>query len=184
MSRFLLPLILVLGFLPALSAQETPYGPKAADRKELIHFGVYDAPPVVLPYEIVDTTRVTQNGRLDFRVIYRVPYQDLLNSLLKADSATTDVAKINSAAGQPSTSDGDDAKRGLRVFGKQDGAPARFTLGSEHTVFRFVIDLSPAGVNTVVQMRSAISSSLYSGVMPARAPFAPMGANTIPFRWN
>lgn len=184
MLRFLLPTLIVLGFLGPLSAQETPYSPKSADRTELIHFGVYDAPPIVFPYEIVEMKRVTEKGRLDFRVIYRIPYQELFDNLSKANDGKTDVAQTNPEADLQSAQDQENANRGLRVFGRQDGAPARFTLGSEHTVFRFVIDLTPAGAHTAVQMRSAISSSLFSGVMPARAPFAPVGANPIPFRWN
>ncbi len=185
MPRIFLTIVVIMGLLPTLAAQETPYGPKTSDRTELIHFGVYDSPPVVFPYEVIGTTRVTDNGRLDFRVVYRIPYEELVDALLKGADGTTEVAKINVSSGLAAAADGDESKRGLRIFGRQDGGiPTRFTLGSQHSVFRFVVDLSPDGANTAVQMRSAISSALFGGVVPARSPFAPVGANPIPFRWN
>ena len=181
---FLIAIALLLVSIHPATAQEKPYEPRSFSRTDLIHLGNYKSPPLEFPYPVLSTTQVAVGSRFDFRIVYDVPFADFIAVLAPSDTPT-EVAQISAASLAANHSDLSPDKRGLRVFGRQiHQTPQRYVLGSDHVVHRFVIDVSPAGSQTTVQMRSAIFGQLFGGVVPSRSPFAPIGAKPVSLRWQ
>ncbi|MFU8802880.1 MAG: hypothetical protein ACNA8W_03625 [Bradymonadaceae bacterium] len=162
-----------------LSAQEAPYSPKKYDRAELISSGAFEKAPFTLPWKLVSTRLVTVRAQQDFEHVYDERFDVIVSELHDAFREGQEIIEADGKAL------GDSGLTHLRIIGTQiDQGKARFTLGQPGLSQHIVIDAEPRGRQTVITVRSSSFRMVYSGVVPARAPFTPAGAMAIPFRWN
>jgi hypothetical protein len=160
-------------------AQEAPYSPKKFSRAELIDGGSFQKVPFTLPWNLISTRLVSNQGREDFEQVYDERYDVVIGKLRDAYNEAQEIIEADGRAL------GNNQLTHLRVMGTAiEGQKSRFTLGQPALSQNIVIDVEPRGRQTVIIVRSTAVRMVYSGVMPARAPFAPAGAQPVPFRWN
>lgn len=179
MSCSLLAFMTCLACATEVQAQEAPYSPKKFSRAEIIDGGSFQKIPFTLPWSLMSTRLISHGGREDFEQVYDERYDVVINQLRDAYNQATEIIEADGKAL------GNSQLTHLRVMGTAiEGQKSRFTLGQPALPQHIVIDVEPRGRQTVIIVRSAAVRMVYSGVMPARAPFAPAGALPVPFRWN
>lgn len=179
----LLTLTILLSSASAALAQgpgpEKPYAPHTYSRDELITLGTYDAPPIQLKWRLVETRQIPVHDRLDFVLTFDENSSAVIDFLRKSFRERTGVGTLVPGV-LPFEMD-----RELRVIGQGvDNLPARFTLSTAQAVHRFIIDVEARGGQTEVIVHNLMTAQLFSGVVPARAPFTPRGAAPVRFLWN
>ena len=183
MKRWMIALTLAVCVSSSQSAAaDTPSSPRKASISDLIKTATYDRVPIRLnEFTLTNTRSVVNKQRLDFELTYDVNYWDLVAWFETHYKEKQPVSILD-----PDIFPNAKAPE-LRVYGKSGaGDQMNFTLGNPELPYRFDIRLRPNEQSkAVVTVHNAINSMIYSGLMPARAPFAPAGkTNTIPFRWN
>lgn len=172
-------LFVVLSLSGVAVAQDKPYSPKPADWSSLLTPASYVESPLELEFPKIETRRVVNGARIDFEDVYDVDYTQLIIYLDNAYKNQTPVAVFRAGAIPYSN-----AKEAI-VIGVQAGNSVKYTIGSRDLPLRFTIEVRPDKNHTIVTLQNAISSQLYSGLMPARAGYKPKDSTKqIPFRWN
>lgn len=171
----------VMAFSTTASA-EAPYTPKKASIGDLIKQASYDRVPIKIPdFRLTNTRSVVNKQRLDFELSYDVDYWELIEWFEQHHKDHQPVSILD-----PEVFPNAKAPE-LRVYGKSGrGDFMKFTLGHPDLPYRFDLRIRPDEQSkAVVVVQNAIYSAIYSGLMPARAPFVPAGkTKTIPFRFN
>lgn len=173
--------LMSLGATSALaqsSGLDEPWTGQTYPREELINLGSYDSLPVKFPWKVVEERQVPVDSRLDFVLTLDEDPQEVLQQLEDAADNRRQVATLAEGA-VPFQRNGE-----LRVLGHSVGdTPVRFTLGGDGS-YRFQIEVSAEGAQTQLVLRNFIMAELFSGVVPARAPFKPRSADPVNFLWN
>lgn len=172
-------LTLILFCMPA-AADDAPYAPQESSIDDLIKVEVFDASPIAFPWERVSAQRTTSDGsRMDFELIYDVNYGTVYDELSTAYSEADDLITLEPEALQYTSIDG------LRLMGHQlDTDGGRITVGHPDVNPSFIVDIEPDGQRTRIVVQNLLRTTHYSGFVPARVDFQPIGADAIPFRWN
>ncbi len=183
MKTWATALILMAGTCCAATAfAEAPYSPKKTSIGDVIKTATYDTVPIKLSeFKLVATRSVVVKRRLDFELSYDVDYWELIEWFEASYKAKKFVSVLD-----PSIFPNAKAPE-LRVYGKSgSGDLMKFTLGNPDLPYRFDLSVRPDEQSkAVVVVQNAVYSAIYSGLMPARSPFAPAGkTKSIPFRWN
>ena len=183
MKNWSCALFLLTGMLcTSTVSAETPYSPKKASISEIIKSATYDRVPIQLTeFRLLGTRSVVHKQRLDFELSYDVDYWELIEwfetHYKERQPVTVLDPDIFPNAKSPE----------LRVYGMSgSGDRMKFTLGNPDLPYRFDLRVHPDEQSkAIVTVHNAVYSAIYSGLMPARAPFTPAGkANPIAFRWN
>lgn len=173
--------VTMLGAASQASAQSA-YSPKKASIADLIQPATYSRVPVhLLEHNPVRSTTVYDRGRLDFQSSYDVPYWDLISWIEERRSANKPITRLDPEAFPNANSPE------LKVFGSANvGTGMSFTLGNIELPYRISITIYPDDQSkAVVVVQNSVYALIYSGGVPARAPFKPAGnAKEIRFRWN
>lgn len=160
-------------------ARGKAYSAHTYSRDELITLGSYDAPPIQLTWQLVDARQIPTHDRLDFVLTFNESSTTVIDFLRKSFRERTSVGVLVPGV-LPFEKD-----RELRVIGQGvDDLPARFTLSTSQAIHRFIIDVETRGAQTDVVVHNVMTAQLFSGVMPARAPFTPRAAAPVRFLWN
>lgn len=165
--------------LVASAQQEAPFSPKFTPPGELIVTERFSTSPLVFPWTLVSSDRVARQGRLDFELIYDVDYQEMRQILQQSYNESTSVAYLQSGVVRYAEIEE------LLIFGLEVGErQARITLGHPDLEPVFQVEMTPQGRRTRVVVSNSTVSRQFSGFVPARIGFRPVGATPIPFRWN
>lgn len=166
---------------PALAASpaDAPYTAKKASPSSLIQTASYDEPPIVFGFDLVQLRQVSDGPRLDFEHTFEIPFDMLVEQWEAAYLARTPVARAN-----PNTLLSAKANEFILIGKMVAPGEARYTVGHPDAPFHFVVDVFPDGRRTKVTVRNMITAMTFSGVMPARTPFQPVGAKALPFKYN
>jgi hypothetical protein len=163
---------------PAL-AQDTPYSPLKRQPGDIINFPGYDRSPLRLEFNELRQERVLNGSRLDFKHVYAVPYEEMIDYFVNAYHDKKKLMVIDPDV-VPFTDSAEMNLLGIQE--KQD--PARFTLGHPRIPGMITIEVVPEGSGSAVIVQNVVFARIYSGVMPVRADYTPRGAKSLPFRWN
>ncbi len=178
-NRFLIIASLVFATcIVSSTAFAQAYTAQKMSTSQVIKLAVFDQAPMSFDHPIVKTERILVRSRLDFEQTYDVDYETFLAELTKAYKKKKNIGKLDPNV-YPN------AKRPeLRVVGMGKD-PVRATLGAKDLYFRISFNLkSNAQGQAVVILNSAIRSLVFGGAIPVRAPFRPVGAKPVKFRWN
>ncbi len=176
-----LTLLISLTLLPTLAAaQDTPYSPKQIPRSKLIDLGDFSRSPLQLPWSPVRVTTMSNtHGTLDFEHLLNEPFDEVLAYFQTNFNAQKPVATLSSDVMRYSK------VTELFVHGFESNPHhSKITLGSLKLPRNFFIKIERQGNQTKLIVLNSAHTQEFSGVMPARAPLRPVGANPIAFRWN
>ncbi len=173
-------LFVVLVFLagPA-AADDAPYAPQQLSIDELIVVEQFQSTPLSFPWNRVSSDRVTDGERMNFELIYDVDYDTVRQALSESYSEGENIITLEPHAMQYT-----DVDR-VRPVGLQfDDVGGRITVGHSDILPVFVVDIEPDGNRTRIIVQNFTRAHRFSGFVPARANYRPVGAAPIPFRGN
>lgn len=158
----------------------SPYAPHITPAHQLIITERFSAAPLDFPWEQISTDRVAnRRGRMDFEVIYDIDFATVGELLRENYSNAEDFVHLRPGALRHTQ------VTLLRIAGMELGEErGRITLGHPDMEPVFIVELEADGPRTRVVINNSATARQFSGFVPARAGFRPMGAATIPFRWN
>lgn len=163
----------------AVAGDDAPYSPKLFSIDELIVTDRFDTAPLAFPWEQISMDRVSNRDRLDFEIIYDVDYDRVREFIEENHENAEDFVVL-----EPGMMRYLDNKM-LRVRGRQlSDDHGRITVGHPDLEPMFTVDIEADGARTRFVIHNTTRSRQFSGFVPARVEFAPMGADLIPFRWN
>ena len=174
-------LLISLSILPTLAAaQDTPYSPKQIPRSKLIDLGDFSRSPLQFPWAPVRvTTTSNPHGTLDFEHLLNESFDDVMGYFKSNQAAKKPVVQLSSDVMRYSK------VTELFVSGFEINAnDSKVTLGAIGLPRNFYIKVEKQGNQTKLTVLNTAHTQEFSGVMPARAPLRPVGANPITFRWN
>ncbi len=174
-------LLISLALLPAsAAAQDTPYSPKQIPRSKLIDMGDFSRSPLQLPWTPIRVTTLNNtHGSLDFEHLLNQPFEEVMEYFRSNYHAKKPVVSLSPEVMRYSK------VTELHVHGFDDNQnEAKVTLGFINLPRNFFIKVQRHGNQTKLTVLNTAHTQEFSGVMPARAPLRPHGANPIAFRWN
>lgn len=181
-KHFVIFVILSLFCLPAAAVaddDETPYEPKHLSVDEVIVVEYFDSPPLAFPWDEIETGRVANRGRRDFEIVYDVDYETVRQRFRQAFEEGDQF--ISMPSGTMQYLDVDD----LRIAGLEladDGG--RITVSHPDMEPMLTVDIKADGRHTRMIIHNVVRSRTYSGFVPSRGDFRPIGADPIPLRAN
>lgn len=179
-SSAVLMLICALFCLPQIgAAQEAPYAPTIVPTQELMLVDLFKTPPLIFPWTQISSGRVANRGRMDFEAIYDIDFQSAQAAIRQAHEDHESIIELSPEAGRHTE------VTMLRIAGIESGS-GRMNITLTHRDIEHVFQarLEPDGPRTRVIIANSALARTFSGFMPARAEFTPLGAKPIPFRWN
>ena len=163
----------------AFAQSDAPYAPKKIPLQDLIITDRFDTPPISFPWELISSTQVAERGRMDFEMVYNVDYDTVRERLREAYSDSEDFIELDPQALRFTE------VTHLRLAGHELGDErGRITVGHPSMEPVFQATLTPDGPRTRITVVNMARSRQFSGFMPARVGYQPVGAQPIPFRWN
>lgn len=161
------------------AADDAPYAPKEFTPDELIVTEQFDDVPLSFPWDRVSSQRTPVGTRMDFELIYDVDYDTVYDTIDEATSKSEDFVRL-----EPDVLRYTDVDK-IRVAGHQmSDQKSRVTLGHPDLEPTFTVEIEPDGNRTRIVVHNMMRTRQFSGFVPARVDFQPVGANPIPFRWN
>ena len=173
---------LLVMFATATAAAQTPYSAKKMSRSQLIKMATFDRAPVKLEYPLISTRQAPDTrGRMNFEQTYDIPFTEFMETMEAAFKGKKPMSALDPArfpyAKTPQLI--------VYGFGQTGDGTRQITLGHKDVPFRVLLHIVPDEQNRAkVVIRNTVFSSIYSGVMPARTPFRPVGSDPVSFRWN
>ena len=162
-----------------VTAEDAPYSPAEFSIDDLIVTEQFDSTPISFPWSQVSESRTTDGARMDFELIYDVDYDTALQTFTEAYMEGEDVITLEPHALKYASVEG------LRPIGLQLGEiEGRITVGHPEIEPYFIVDLEADGNRTRFVVHNFTRARQFSGFVPSRVDFHPVGADPIPFRWN
>lgn len=175
--------LLTLSASPAAAQDASPYSALTPADAPLTT-GQFTRSPLKLPFPLASVRSVERNGRMDFEHVYDVPVAKILDYIRPTRDPQTKQLKtiqIFDPAVFPQAASG--GFFCATQINDPNGGRAIFT--NSLVGRRFPVDIRGQGQQTVVIYENMVITNKYSGLMPARVGYQPIGVNkTLRYRFN
>lgn len=183
MTRFrLVPAVIVLvgGMLcvgPAFAQgpdDDAPYSPKVFSRAELIDFGTFDDNPLEVPFDVLETSQEPTYDRVDIHVRLDATFDEVVSHFEDAFGSDDPVARFRDGYVPQA---GDEPLEVKGVTKVPEGR--RFVLSHPKMRREFNIEIREKGGKALMIFENAAFTQNFLGLVPLRAPFQPVDAESI-----
>lgn len=159
--------------------EQAPYAPELFPVDQLIVTEQFRSAPLTFPWEEISSERVASHGRRDFSTLYNVDFDTVRQRLREAYSNSEDLIALSPQA-LPYLH-----VEQVRISGIEIGDDrGRITVGHPDMEPMLTVDVEREGQRTRFTTQNLMRTRQFSGFMPARIGFRPIGASIVSFRYN
>ncbi len=159
--------------------EDAPYAPERLSIDELIVTERFQSPPLAFPWDRISSERVAVRGRRDFALLYDVDFDTVRQHMRESYEGGRDFIVLEPEAMRYLSIPE------LRISGLEMGDDrGRISVGHPDMEPMFTVDIEADGQRTLFTIQNLVRTRQFSGFMPTRVDFLPIGADAVNFRYN